>query len=158
MTGSSRRGTPLSDDLSSCGRYGYHPSRKLTEFHDSKLGLKQVALARGPWYRPIPYPEGCVMCSILCPHPNPPRTKTLVEGVSVLQSRTTIHVATIPNHEAVISFGGGKQGVNLYVTVTRNLFVQIKIFVNMLWLPLPPTNENLVNPGQRTKTRTRHIV
>ena len=36
-----------------------------------------------------------------------------------------IHVATIPNHEAMISFGG-KQGVNLYVTVTRNLFVEIK--------------------------------
>ena len=33
----------------------------------------------------------------------------------------------IPNHEAVISFGG-KQGVNLYATVTCSLFVQIKKF------------------------------
>ena len=50
------------------------------------------------------------------------RTKTSVEGVSVLQSRTTIHVTMILNHEAVI-FLGVKQGVNLYATVTRNLFV-----------------------------------
>ena len=63
------------------------------------------------------------MHSILCPHPNSLRTKTSVEGVSVLQSQTTIHVAMIPNHEAVISFWG-KQGVNVYATVTHNLFVK----------------------------------
>ena len=65
------------------------------------------------------------MHSILCPHPNSSRTKTSVKGVSVLQ---------------------GKQGVNLYATVTRNLFIEIKIFVNMLLLLLPPTNENLHQP------------
>ena len=64
----------------------------------------------------------------------------------------------IPNHEAVISFWGGKQWVNLYATVTHNLFVQIKIFVNMLLLLLSPTNENLINPGTHTKTRMRHII
>ena len=50
------------------------------------------------------------MHSILCPHPNSSRTKTSVEGVSVLQTRTMIHVATIPNHEAVISFWGENKG------------------------------------------------
>ena len=64
------------------------------------------------------------MHSILCPHPNSLRTKTSVEGVSVLQSRTMIHVTMIPNHEAMISFWGEKQGVNLYATVTRNLFIK----------------------------------
>ena len=67
------------------------------------------------------------MHSILCPHPNSSRTKTSVEGVSVLQSRTMNHVTTILNHEAVISFWG-KQGVNLYATVTHNLFIQVKNF------------------------------
>ena len=51
------------------------------------------------------------------------RTKTSVEGVSMLQSQTTIHVIMIPNHEVVISFGGGKQRGNInYITVTHNLF------------------------------------
>ena len=106
----------------------------------------------------IPYPMGYEMRATLSPHSNSLRTKTSVEGVSVLQSRTMIHVATIPNHEAVISFWGGKQGVKLYATVTRNLFVQIKIFVNMLLLLLSPTNEYSNNPGTRTKTRMRHVI
>ena len=38
------------------------------------------------------------------------RTKTLVGGVSMLQSQTMIHVMMIPNHEVVISFGGGNKG------------------------------------------------
>ena len=147
MTGSSCRGMPLSGDLSSCGHYGYQPFSKAHWASWLKLGLKWVALARGPWYWPILYPERHGMHSILCPHPNSLRTNTSVEGVSVLQSWTTIHVTTIPNHEAVISFWGGKQGVNLYATVTRNLFIQIKIFVNMLLLLLSPMNENLINPG-----------
>ena len=71
----------------------------------------------------ILYPMRYEMRSILYPHPNSSRTKTSVEGVSVLQSQTTIHVAMIPNHKVMISFWGGKQGVNLYGTVTRNLFV-----------------------------------
>ena len=50
------------------------------------------------------------MHSILCPHPNSLRAKTSVEGVSVLQSQTMIHVTTIPNHKAVISFGGENKG------------------------------------------------
>ena len=50
------------------------------------------------------------MHSILCLHPNSLRTKTSVEGVSVLQSQTTIHVTMIPNHEAVISFWGENKG------------------------------------------------
>ena len=75
-----------------------------------KLGSKQVALACVPWYGMISYPMRCGMHSILCPHPNSSRTKTSVEGVSVLQSWTMIHVATIPNHEAVISFWGGNKG------------------------------------------------
>ena len=98
------------------------------------------------------------MHSILCPHPDSSRTKTLVEGVGVLQSRTTIHVTMIPNHEAMISFWGGEHGVNLYATVTRNLFVQIKIFVNMLLLLLFPMNENSINPGTCTKRRMRCVV
>ena len=105
----------------------------------------------------IPYPVMYGMRSTLCPHPDSLRTKTSVEGVGVLQSRTMIHVATIPNHEAVISFGG-KQGVNLYATVTRNLFVQIKIFVNMLLLLLSPMNEYSNNPGTGMKTRMRHVI
>ena len=89
----------------------------------------------------IPYPVGYEMRATLCPHPNSLRTKTSVEGVGVLQSQTTI-----PNHEAMISFWGGKQGVNLYATVTRNLFIKIKIFVNMLLLLLSPMNEYSNNP------------
>ena len=89
----------------------------------TQLGLKRVALAHGLWYQMIPYPVRYRMHSILHLHPDSMRTKTSVEGVSVLQSQTTIHVIMIPNHEAVISFLGGKQGVNLYATVTRNLFV-----------------------------------
>ena len=100
---------PLSGDLSSCGRYGYHPSQMLTELHDS-TGVEMGALAHKPWYRTIPYPVRYGMHSILCLHPNSLRTKTSVEGVGVLQSQTTIHVATIPNHEAMISFWGGNKG------------------------------------------------
>ena len=50
------------------------------------------------------------MHSILCLHPDSLRTKTSVEGVSVLQSRTMVHVTMIPNHEAVISFWGENKG------------------------------------------------
>ena len=48
------------------------------------------------------------------------RTKTLVEGVSMLQSQTTIHVIMIPNHEVVISFGGKQRGNLNYVTIIQN--------------------------------------
>ena len=72
----------------------------------TQLGLKRVALTHGLWYRVVPYPVRYGMHSILCPHPDSLRTKTSVEGVSVLQSRTTILVMMIPNHEAMISFWG----------------------------------------------------
>ena len=76
----------------------------------TQLGLKRVALTRGLWYQMIPYPVRYGMHSILCPHPDSLRTKTLVEGVSVLQSQTTILVTTIPNHEPMITFWGGNKG------------------------------------------------
>ena len=50
------------------------------------------------------------MHSILFLHPNSSRTKTSVEDVSVLQSQTMIHVAMIPNHEAMIYFWGENKG------------------------------------------------
>ena len=50
------------------------------------------------------------MRSILHPHPDSMRTKTSVEGVSVLQSQTMIHVTMIPNHEAMIFLGGKTRG------------------------------------------------
>ena len=63
------------------------------------------------------------MHSTLCPHPNSSRTKTSVEGVGVLQSQTAIHVAMIPGHEAVISFGGeagGQLVCNCYLQFVRS--------------------------------------
>ena len=91
------------------------------------------------------------MRSILCPHPNSSRTKTSVEGVSVLQSRTTIHVATIPNHEAMISFWGGNKGSTYMQLLLATCSLKIKIFINMLMLLLSPMNEDSNNPGMRTK-------
>ena len=95
------------------------------------------------------------MRSILCPHPDSSRTKTLVEGVSVLQSRTTILVTMIPNHEAVISFWGGNKGSTymqlLLTTCCCCCLFEIKIFVHALMLPLSPVNEDSNNPSMCTK-------
>ena len=92
----------------------------------TQTGLKRVALAHGPWYRPIPYPERYGMRSILCLHPNSSRTKTSVEGVSVLQSRTMIHVTTIPNHEAVISFWGENKGLTYMQLLPATCSLKLK--------------------------------
>ena len=91
------------------------------------------------------------MHSILCPHPDSSRTKTSVEGVSVLQSQTTIHVTTIPNHEAVISFWGENKGSTYMQLLLTTCSFEIKIFVNTLMLPLSPMNEDSNNPSMCTK-------
>ena len=123
------------------------------------LGLKRVALTCGLWYRMIPYPMRYRMHSILCPHPDSSRTKTSVEGVSVLQSRTTILVTTIPNHEAMISFWGGNKGSTYMQLLLATCCCycccccsfEIKIFVHALMLPLSPVNEDSNNPSKCTK-------
>ena len=89
------------------------------------------------------------MHSILYLHPNSLRTKTLVEGVSVLQSRTMIHVAMIPNHKDVISFWGKTRGQPICNCYSQLVHLKIKFFVNTL--PLSPMNEDLNNPGMCTK-------
>ena len=81
----------------------------------------------------IPYPVGYEMRATLSLHSNSSRTKTSVEGVSVLQSQTTIHVATIPNHEAVISFWGETRGqliCNCYPQFVCSNYFQIIILVD----------------------------
>ena len=96
------------------------------------------------------------MHSILCLHPDSLRTKTSVEGVSVLQSQTMILVTMIPNHEAVISFWGGNKGstyMQLLLTTCccYCCSFEIKIFVHALMLPLSPVNEDSNNPSMCTK-------
>ena len=71
------------------------------------------------------------MLSILCPHPDPSRTKTSVEGVSVLQSQTMILVTMIPNHKAVISFGGKTRGQPIC-----NCYLQLVVIVVVVRLTL----------------------
>ena len=67
------------------------------------------------------------MHSILCPHPDSSRTKTSVEGVSVLQSQTTILVTMIPNHKAVISFWGETRGQPICNCYSQLVVVHLKL-------------------------------
>ena len=98
------------------------------------------------------------MCSILCPHPNSLRTKTSVEGVSVLQSRTTIHVTTIPNHEAVISFWGGNKGSTYMQLLLATCSLKLKNFVNMFVTFATYERElNQPRPTYKNKNKTYHI-
>ena len=110
-TGSLARGTLLDGDLSSCGHYGPYSSQKFTELHDSigdETGSTNLwtlvwsdLVSHEVWHSH--HPMSTSWKSSL-------RTKTLVEGVSMLQSQTTIHAIPIPNHMVMISFWGGNKG------------------------------------------------
>ena len=122
MTGSLPRGMLLDGDLSSCGHHGSYSSQKFTELHDSNGDETGCA---NPQTMVSSDPISCEVWDALYPmsasSESSLRTKTLVGGVSVLQSRTTIHVIMIPNHVMISFGGGGKQRGNLnYVTVTHN--------------------------------------
>ena len=69
----------------------------------------------------------------------------------MLQSRTTIHVATIPNHEAMISFWGETRGQPICNCYSQLVRLKLKIFVDTLMLPLSPIDEDPNNPSTRTK-------
>ena len=111
MTGSLARGTLVDGDLSSCGHHGSHSSQKFTEFHDSngdEMGCANPWTL--VWSDPISHEVWDAHYPVSTSWKSSLRTKTLAEGVSMLQSQTTIHVIMIPNHVVMISFLGGNKG------------------------------------------------
>ena len=98
------------------------------------------------------------MHSILHLHPDSTRTKTSVEGVSVLQSQTMIHITMIPNHEAVISFLGENKGSTYMQLLPTTCSFEIKIFCKYVNVTIVTYKQGLKQPRHMHKTRMRHIV
>ena len=111
MTGSLPRGMLLDDDLSSCGHHGSYSSQKFTELHDSNWDETGHAnLQTLVWSDPVSHEVWDMHYPMSASWKSSPRTKTMVEGVSMLQSQTMIHVIMIPNHEVMIYFWGETRG------------------------------------------------